>query len=250
LLCCLDGLPVTQSRSPGLSQTARSPTYALRVLTVLSALVVLGVAIGGAFFAGIRLERNASKSLVEEMRAVEEERDALSDQVASLKQQGIVLERSHQIDHEASRTLSEQLKMAQDERLALEKEVSFLRRLIREGGGGILQAKDFKLKETDEPGKFGYSFTVTQLIQDFGQSTGNIEIEVVGKRDGEETRLPLGKLKGSTPTNHEMKLKHFQNFEGYIRVPDDFDPENLIVEIKPETAGLIPVNESFPWSTE
>jgi len=211
---------------------------------------VLGAGIGGAFFAGIQVERKASKSIVEDLRAVEEERDALSAQVAALKQQGIVLERSHQIDHEASRTLSEQLKAAQDERLALDREVSFLRRLIREGGGGILQAKDFKLKETDEPGTFGYSFTVSQLIQDFGESTGNIEIEVVGKRGGEEARLPLGKLEGSTPTSHEMKLKHFQNFEGYIRVPDDFEPENLIVEIKPKTAGLIPVSESFPWHME
>jgi hypothetical protein len=238
--------PGASSPSEGVPLANRRPRALILVLAVLA----LASAIGGAFVAGVRVERVASKALADNMEAVERERDALALQVTELKQQSIALERSHQIDHEATRALSEQLKAAQDERLALEKDVSFLRRLIQEGGGGILQAKDLKLRETGEPGEFGYSFTVSQLIQDFGESLGNIQIAVVGKRGDKETRLPVGKLVGSKPTSHKMKLKHFQSFEGYIRVPDDFEPEKLVVEIRPETAGLSPVSESFLWSTE
>ena len=177
--------------------------------------------------------------------------DRLAAQVVELKQQSVVLERSQQIDREANRRASKQLMAAQDERLALEKEVSFLRRLIQEGGGGILQPKDFSLKETGElTGEFGYSFTIRQLIQDFGESTGSVDIQIVGKRDGEDATLPLAKLEGSEPASHKMKFKHFQSFEGTIRVPDAFEPESFVVEIEPTTTKLIPVSETFPWTVD
>jgi hypothetical protein len=213
-------------------------------------LVPLGAAIVGAFLFGVQRGQEVAAPLVEQIGSVEQERDALSAEVAELKQQSIVLERSQQIDREAKKTATKQLKEAQDERLALEKEVSFLRRLIQEGGGGILQPKDFKLEQMSEPGVFGYGFTIRQLIPDFGESTGNVEMQLVGKRDGTETTLSLAKLKGSNPKSHKMKFKHFQSFEGTFRVPKDFEPESLVVEIRPKTAKLIPVSETFPWSAE
>lgn len=228
----------------GLSDQGRSAVVVLFVLTLF------GVALGGSFFAGIHLERETAKPLIVSVGKIKQERDALLEQVAELKQQSIVMERSHQIDHEASRILSEQLKAAQDKRLAIEKESSFLRRLIREGGGGILQAKDFKLKEGGDPGEFAYSFTIRQLIGDFGESVGDVEVKLSGKQAGEEIVVPLRELAGSKPRSHKLKLKHFQTFEGSVQVPEDFEPENLVVEIKPKTANLIPGSETFPWSVE
>ncbi|MCG6861678.1 MAG: hypothetical protein LJE70_10440 [Chromatiaceae bacterium] len=231
-------------------QNSRPTNDGLGVLPVLLALVAFGVAIGGAFFAGIWLERHESMPLVESMRAIQQERDQLSAQVADLKQQRIVLERSQQFDRKTYRTVSEQLQEAQDERLAAEKEASFLRRLIQDGGSGILQPKDFKLEETGQPGEVEYSFTVQQLIQDFGESTGTVEVKVFGERNGVETTLSVGELAGSAPSSHTMKFKHFQSFHGTISLPDDFEPVKLIVAIKPNTDKLIPVSEIFPWNLE
>ena len=230
--------------------TRATSLLASRVLLGLLILAVFAGSIFGAFFAGIHLERQVSKPLFATLNAVEQERDALSAQVADLKQKSIVLERSQQFDRKVYRTVSEQLQKAQDERLAVEKEASFLRRLIQEGGGGILQAKDFELKATGEPREFSYSFTVSQLIQDFGESAGSVEIKLVGMQDGQAIILPLGKLSGSQPKSHKMKFKHFQSFQGSIMVPDGVELENLVVEIKPKTAKLIPVSETFPWSIE
>lgn len=226
------------------------PRYGLRAFFVFLLLLAVGAAIGAAFFAGAAYEREASLPLVEEVRVVEGERDSLAAEVAELKQQNIRLERSQQIDREASKIAANQLKEAQDDRLAVEKEVSFLRRLIQEGGGGILQPKDFKLKETGEPRRFAYSFTIQQLIPGFGESVGSVEIKVLGKHDGEEQTLTLDKLEGSAPAVHKMEFNHFQSFEGIVQLPEGFEAENLVVEIKPKTAKLIPVSETFPWSIE
>ncbi len=236
------------SRSRRISSA--SGEVVLRALIVLASLALAAGAIAGAFFVGARFERDASKPLTDRVQAIEKERDALMARVAELEQQNIVLDRSHQIDHEACRSLSEELKTAQDKRLGAEKEASLLRRLMQEKGGGILEVKDLTLKEAPEPREFAYSFTVSQLVQDFGESDGNIRMEIIGKQNGKKTVLALSKLKGSKPPKHEMKLKHFQNFEGEFCLPEGFEPDTLVVAIKPRTDGLVPVSETFPWHPE
>lgn len=217
-------------------------------LGILLGVLLLGT-LTGAFFAGHFLGTEETAGLAAQLAALQGEREKLGEQMAALHQEKIVLERTIEIDREASRTAQEGLKQAQDERLALEKEVSFLRKLIQQGGGGILKVKDFKLKATEEPQELSYSFTVSQVIQDFGESAGEVEIQVVGKRNGEEVTLQLNELPGSEPTSHKMRFKHFQNFEGRIRVPAGLEPENLVVEIKPSTKNLIPITETFSMST-
>ena len=235
-----------------MSQHRRIPSprivepHGLGPWVLLSVLVLAAVV--ASFLVGVYLAQEQGERLEQRAQALAEERDRLGEQLSTLQQEKIVLERTLKIDREANHTAQESLKQAQDERLGLEKEVSFLKRLIREGGGGILRVQDFKLTRADTSEEFGYSFTVTQLIQDFGESSGRVEITVAGKRDGKEAAIPLVKLAGSKPTAHKMQFQHFQNFEGRIKLPDDLDAENLIVKVKPSSKKLIPVTETFAWS--
>lgn len=214
----------------------------------LVAVFLVLAAIAGAFAGGMVFSRAQSSGVYERLGAVTKERDALVDQVADFKQRIILLERNQQVDSETKRGAQARLEESQDKRLALEKEVSLLRRLIREGGGGVLQVQDFKLTPTGEPRTYSYSFTVSQLVQDFGESAGSVNVKVAGKRKGKDVTLPLTKLKGSKPTTQKMKFQHFQNFDGEIKLPEGLDPENLIVEVTPTTSKLIPIAETFPWS--
>jgi len=225
----------------------RPPSGSARMVFVLAVLATFATAVVGAFTFGRQIGIEMSKPLDKHARMTEAECSALSTQISDLEQQRTALKRSQQIDRETDRNLSKQLKEAQDKRLALEKEVSFLRRLVQDGGSGILQPKDFKVEKTGEPGMFRYSFTIRQLVQGFGRSTGRVEIQVIGKRNGKETTLPLAKLVGSKPLRHKMGFKHFQVFQGLVKVPDNFEPEKLVVEVKPKTRKLIPVSETFPW---
>lgn len=215
-----------------------------RFVTVVLVIGALGVAFAG----GVLLGREEAKAVAAGIQALGSERDAIAEQLAEAKRECAVLERTRQIDIEANRTAQDELRKAQDERLALVKEVSFFRRLIQEGGGGILRVQELNLVEADEPGEFIYSFTVSQLIQDFGESEGSIVLKVAGKRDVKQTTIPLSKLPGSEPTTHKMNFRHFQNFEGRIVLPDEFEPDNLVIEIKPSSKKLLPLTETFAWN--
>jgi hypothetical protein len=221
------------------------PRPALRVLLILLVLA----AIAAAFAGGVLFDREQTRSVYARIEALTKERDTLSEKVTDLTQRSILLQRTQQVDREANRGAQEELKHAQDKQLALEKEISLLRRLIREGGGGIVQIQDFTLTSGDDPRTYKYSFTVSQLVQDFGESEGTVEIEVAGEEKGKEVTLPLEKLNGSKPGSQKMKFRHFQNFDGEIKLPKGFTPENLVVEVKPTTSKLIPAAQTFPWKT-
>lgn len=229
--------PGLNPRSSGRASAAA--LYALALVLVLSALA-------GAFLSGLLLGRGGIDLAAERTVALEKERDLLSQELAELRQRGIVLERAQQVDEEAARALRDQLKESQGQRLALEKEVALLRRLIQEGGKGIPQVKDLSIEQvvTDE---VHYRFTVSQLIPEFGRSEGTVDLRVRGSLAGEERILPLTELKDAEPREHPMGFQHFQVFEGRLRLPEGLVAERLIVDIKPKTKGLLPVTETFPW---
>jgi len=210
--------------------------------------VLILALVAGAFWIGVFLAREETKSFRETVQVFEKEKNRLSEQLSELKQERVVLERTILIDREANRTAQEHLKAAQDERLDLEKEVSFLRRLIREGGGGLLKVHDFLLTSAEGDRMFKYRFTVSQMIQGFGESVGSVVIKLAGERDGKEVMLGLVELADSVPRTHKMRFKHFQNIEGTLAIPEGLDPKALLIEVKPTTKKLIPVTETFSWN--
>jgi hypothetical protein len=213
----------------------------------LIAVLVLG-AIGLTFAGGLWFGRAQLASVSKQVLALTEERDGLGRQLADFKQRNILLERDRQVDRAANRAALDALEKAQDRRLALEKELSLFKRLVHAGGGGILQVKDFRLAPTGDVRVFSYSFTVSQLVQEFGDSSGTVDVRVVGKRNDKQVTLPLANLKGSTPTIHRMNFRSFQSFAGTIKLPEGLDPESVIVQALPNESRLIPVTETFVWN--
>ena len=184
----------------------------------------------------------------QEVAGLQRELQAALENVDKLRQQVVALERSAQIDREANQRVQEDLKKLQDERLALEKEVTFLHRLISEGDAGAVTIRDFKLVGTGKPREYRYSFTVSQLVKNFGMSTGQILLTVIGDKGGAAQELTLKELTDSRRAHHDMKFRHFQNVEGTIRLPEQFSADNLVVRIKPTTKKLLPASETFAWA--
>lgn len=212
--------------------------------------VVISLA-AGSFWGGFVLgARSLGVGSIQAVHALQRERDALTAELADLRQQGIACERTRQIEQERDRSAQEQSKAAQDERLALAKEVSSLKRLIRTGGRSVVAVQELRLTAGEAPREFRYSFTVSQLIEDVGETSGSIGIKLSGRQDGKGKTLTLDRLKGSQPTKLTMRFDHFQSFEGHLVLPEGFEPQALTVEIDPHGDKLIASAETFPWRLE
>lgn len=180
------------------------------------------------------------------------ERDTLRALLAESERQRVILERASQIDAEARKVLQKELKQAQDARLELERELTYLKRLVQKGGGGAIQVYDVRLMRGAGAQEFLYSFTIAQLVQGFGRSVGRVTLSVVGMRGDKSETLELADLPSADPRRLDMDFEHFQNFQGFIEVPEDFDPESVVVGIEPESKLLLSTSVVFPWelSTE
>ena len=209
--------------------------------------VVISLA-AGAFWGGFVLgARSLGMDSIQALQDLQRERAALTAELVGLRQVSIACERTQRIDQERDRSVQEQLKAAQDERLALASEVSSLKRLIRAGGRSVVAVQGLRLAIGEAQREFRYRFTVSQLIEDVGQTSGSIDIKLTGTQNGKDKTLTLKQLKGSQPTKLAMRFDHFQTFEGHLVLPAGFEPRALTVAINPKGDNLIASSETFPW---
>lgn len=208
---------------------------------------LLLVMIIGAFLAGVLVTREEAKNLATLITTLTRDNLSLTEQLDALRAEKATLEISQRLDRDTLLAAQEGLKQELDNRLTLEKELSALKRLIRQGGGGILRIQDFILTPTAEEGLFAYSFTVRQLIPDYEESLAKVTIKLIGRRKNVPIERGVDPLPGSSPEGLKLKFRHFQQVEGKLKVPSDVEAEGLLIEIEPLSKMLIPTTESFPW---
>jgi len=215
------------------------------------AVFFLGALVGGAGWFGFDYGRDwAGLSHSDTGRTVKRLRQtvaALTEERDQLRQQLTALERSSQIDREASRLAQEELKQIQEQRQELEKDLEFLRNLVEDESTGALRIKEFKLAAGKKEEGYNYSFTVSQMKEDFGVAKGRVDISVQGTLEGTAKTLKLAEITADKKKVHKFRFRHFQNFQGRIKLPEGFTPDSLIVEVAPETKKLPPLRESFDW---
>jgi len=233
----------------GGSRVGRPRGRTLAIGLMFGAIVLCTAAL--AFWGGYRLAggRPSPEALqaIQALQTLQGERDGLAEALAEANKQGILCERTREIDRERDLVAQAELKAAQDERLALAREVSSLKRVIREGGKGVVAVQDLRLASTEAKREFSYSFTLTQLVEEFGPSKGGIEIKLTGKQGSKDETLALKQLKGSKPSKLTMDFEHFQNLEGRLVLPQGFEPHTLVVEVNPKGEKLVGSVETFPW---
>jgi len=218
-------------------------------------LAVYAVLVVAAFLGGFELGQTRMAAILEPDLAGSQERlqvteTALADvtsRLAAVKQEGVVLERSLQIERETARSLQAQLKEAQDERLALIKESKYLKRLIRDGGQGAVRVHALVLAPLEGSQQYRYGFTVTQLVPGVGESTGRVVLRLEGTRNGKEVSVPLGELPGADPATLPMKFEFFQNFQGVFGLPQGLEPRVVSITIEPDGDDILRTSEAFPW---
>ena len=233
--------------------SARARRFAFRLL----AIGVFSLSIAVAFLVGFELGQGGAQShsatvmSVDSLRAaLVKERDSLKRLLRESEQQRLILEQGLQIDQEATRLLKEELKAAQDARLELNRELTYLKRLVQGQGEGAVQVYDMRLVEGENAREFHYSFTIAQLNQGFGRSTGDVSLGLLGLRGDVSATLALTDLPAAEPSSFKMDFEHFQNCQGMLRIPEGFEPQSVVVDIKPRTRRLLPTSVAFAWETQ
>lgn len=203
--------------------------------------------IGAAVASGYWLARHDAASALANVDALRNDVATLSEEVARGRAERVRLDRAHQMDREAKRQAQQALAELQHERLLLTKRVSYLQHLVREGQDGIVEVKDLQVTPTDTPGRYEFQVVLSQLVAQSGRTRGQVRIYLILSRDGEETKLSLDALEGSSPASTAIDFEHFQAVSGTIVLADGDEPRRMVIEVEPEGESVAASSEIFLW---
>jgi len=202
----------------------------------------------GVFFNSMTAESTVSR-LEQQVAAFQWQIKNLKLERIKLREEIAVLTRANQIDREAARAVSEQMRLAQDEQLKMEEELVFLHGIISNKiDKKRLRIRDFTLQSLEEPSVFKYAFTVSQVFNSKSGVKGELFITVTGEQEDQKRSLKLAALTKEKSKSLKVDFKHFQKFEGLLRLPDGFVASSMIIDIKPSKKKLPRLKETFKWS--
>lgn len=161
--------------------------------------------------------------------------------------------RAREVVERALEDLQQSLAQRQDEVASLRADVGFYQRLI-EGGAQQpgLWIHELKLQRDGNGSGYGgmyrYRLTLAQNLKRGKSAEGEVELSITGSRGGQLERLGIDELTGDT-ANPDMQyaFKYFQQLEGTILLPADFEPSAVHISMKPRAGGSA-VRREFSWA--
>lgn len=172
---------------------------------------------------------------------------AQQQRVVALEQRVATLSRSDQISRDANRDLQTTLAERDEEIAGLRADVAFYERFVGATGQRRgLAVHELKLQAQTEQA-WHFTATVTQNLNRGAVNAGRLTVSVEGTRAGKLQRLPWSELRGqANAPGIPYSFKYFQQIEGDLVLPADFQPVRVIAQLVPQ--GGSPVEQSFTWA--
>ncbi len=159
------------------------------------------------------------------------------------------LQRSTQIDVQAAEQIKKTLYEKELEILKLTEELVFYRSLLAPEKASLgLEVRDFSLRVSPREGEFYYDFLLTQSSKSKRIAKGSVTFVVDGKQAGTMRRLELDDIGAATGESLKYSFKYFQRLNGVFELPENFEPQQILIEVEPASKSKQPLHLSFSWN--
>ncbi|MGM0570744.1 DUF6776 family protein [Marinobacter sp.] len=211
------------------------------VLCALCGLVGYGVgwSQGGHRIADVVQTR---PSLAKELAEVSAEYDRV-------RQRMVQLDRASAIDEQALKTARNTIAELEGQLASLEADLTFYRNIMApsEASKG-LQVDQLSLRQVRGEGQYGFKLVLTQVGDNKSYISGVVAVNIIGERNGEQEVIPLRDLSGDVEElGVRFRFRYFQDVEGTLTLPDDFDPYEIQVVAKAEGSKASQAERTFEW---
>jgi len=170
----------------------------------------------------------------------------LSQENVDFKARIAILERSRQIDGKAYGDVDQHLKRLQGEILALREELAFYRGIVSSNEARGVFIHTLVLEREGNTDAYRYSLVLTRNMRNGKVVSGTVDLSVSGELNGELKQLSREEMVTGAPVL-AFEFKYFQRLEGRLRLPKDFVPHRVYVQV--HTPGSRPpkVEKTFDW---
>lgn len=212
------------------------------------------VAVAGSVYLAYELGRlNGGYSYLDQRR----EREALTAEIAErdrtieeLRRQVAILETSQEIDQETYALVEQNLSELQAQIQAQEEELAFYRGIISpEDGAAGLRVQSLEVRPTDAAQGYLLHLVLVQAITHDRRVSGTVSFDITGLLDGEHVQLNLDDLvAGEAGGALAYAFRYFQDLQRQLVLPEGFEPDEVLMQIRPREPSGQALEQSFEWS--
>jgi hypothetical protein len=179
--------------------------------------------------------------LIEEKRRLEVENRRLDERLVSLR-------READIDREAAAELRQSLRQMQEHLSEYKKELAFYRGIVspEEAKTGV-RVHRFELAPTAEDGIYRFTLVLIQATRHDRRLDGRVRLRFEGLHDGESLSLGWPEVALDSASKLVFSFRYFQELDGTFRLPRDFEPTLVEVEIAPKGSNSGMFTDSYDW---
>ena len=189
--------------------------------------------------------------VLDEQQLLQEEIDSLNRALSEQREKSAIMERSSQIDRQANTVVKGSVLDLQNEILELKAELAFYRGIVAPDEGKVgVRIQSLKLFGAGAQRHFRYNLMLTQVLKGSRLARGKVVMVVDGLEDGAPRRLSLKAVIVSGKADPKYRFKYFQSIEGELKLPDNYVPQSVTIDVVPSSNRLPKVSKSFEWVTE
>ncbi|MFO7528086.1 MAG: DUF6776 family protein [Marinobacter sp.] len=223
------------------------PGYRIRRTAILLAFTVVAALAGyaaGLAQGGFRFSDVAASNEV-----LEEELDTLRSNYKDARQQLVNLERGKAIDAQALKRARMIIVELETRIASLKSDLTFYKNIMApsETSKG-LQVDSLALARDYQPGAWDFKLVLTQVGNNKNYISGVVAVNVIGMRDEEKEVIALRDLSQDIEDlGVKFRFRFFQNVEGTLVLPDDFEPVEIQVVAQAEGRKSSQAERTFDW---
>lgn len=223
-----------------------------RILMFLLMLLLVAACVAGAYFGGYWQGLGTQASALQQVEQLRQELSAAERESERLRQEVANLSLASEVDQHASEEVRTDVIELRQQIASLEADISFYRGLMApsEANSG-LSIGEVNIVETAVAGHYAFKIVMQQLATNHQVLNGTLEVTVVGRSNGGETRVPLYQLSDDIDSEEiKLRFKYFQNIEGELTLPEGFEAQKLELAAQSSGRDGVKVTKSFGWLVE
>lgn len=172
---------------------------------------------------------------------------SLTARLQSSKTRQEVAEQEANVMRRANQILREGESNRQAELNHLQTELDFYQRLAGTSGAQSgLAIYHLELSPTGSDRVFHYVLTLTQNLRRSAIISGSVRLDVEGTMEDRLLSLPWSQVTDGNQPEPTFRFKYFQQLEGYLELPDRFEPSRLKISLKVAGQSKV-VSRGFDW---
>jgi hypothetical protein len=186
--------------------------------------------------------------VVQEREALRQQLTTSEQRITAMRQEVATLRLGEEVDTKATEEVRETVESLQSQLAELNEEIRFYKGvMIPDADSKGLRIERMNLRALANEGRFSYSLLLTQVVDKHDYVQGGVEIKLVGRQADETVELNLGSMSTENKSSERFRFRYFQNIEGELEIPSDFEPEAVMVIAQPSGNRAQRLEKRFDW---